>query len=290
MTFQLLHSAMDSVSHVPRRGICLVRRLGRMRNFLIALGLSVCASRGLSATLTNLDLTELFGGHDGCFVLYDTQTGGYLRYHPKECAERYSPCSTFKIANSMIALDTGVSTGPGFTLKWNGTTYPFASWNRDQNMRSAFSNSVVWYYQEIASRIGPVRMSNYVHRLNYGNGDISGGITNFWLESTLQISADEQVAFLRRLWTDSLPIGKDAQRTTRGLMILSRNEDGRILYGKTGTGGDARANIARLGWFVGCVEQGNRKVFFATRITGAPDASGRLARQITEAILTKLGI
>jgi beta-lactamase class D len=261
-----------------------------MRNSVIAFILSFFVSPGFGTTTTNLDLSELFRGHEGCFVLYATQTDSYIRYNSNACRERFSPCSTFKIANSMIALDTGVSTGPEFTLKWNGSTYPFASWNRDQNMRSAFSNSVVWYYQEIASRIGPERMSNYVHQLNYGNCDTSGGITNFWLESTLQISADEQVAFLRRLWKDNLPISKGALHTTRKLMKLSVDADGRILYGKTGTGGDARANIARLGWFVGCVEDGDRKVFFATRITGVPDASGRLALQISEDILSKLKV
>src|SRR5712671_5145762 len=98
-------------------------------------------------------------------------------------------------------------------------------------MRSAFSNSVVWYYQELARRIGPKRMADFVQRLDYGNHTTSGGITNFWLESTLRISADEQVAFVRRLWADSLPVSKGVQQTTRELMELSRGNDGRIFYG-----------------------------------------------------------
>jgi len=244
--------------------------------------------RGYGSTSRTIDLSGLFGGHEGCVVLYDQSADSYSRYNPKGCEERYSPCSTFKIANSLIALNTGVSTGPGFFLKWNGVEYPISSWNRDQTMQSAFSNSVVWYYQEIARRIGAERMAEYVHKLNYGNCDTSGGITQFWLESTLRISADEQVDFVRRLWADKLPIGEVAQRMTRGLMVVSRGSDGRVLYGKTGTGGDAKANIARLGWFVGCVEDGNGRVFFATRITGAPDASGAQARRITEAVLTRL--
>jgi bla regulator protein BlaR1 len=260
-------------------------------NYVIAiLFWLVCASQGFCATSTDLNLSEFFGGHEGCFVLYDEQADNYVRYHPKECAERFTPCSTFKIANSLIALETGVSSGPEFVLKWDGVTRPIAPWNRDQTMRSAFSNSVLWYYQELARRIGPQRMADYVRHFDYGNYDTSGGITNFWIESTLRISADEQVSFLRRLWADSLPVNKGVQQTTRELMVLSRGDDGRILYGKTGTAGDAKADIARLGWFVGCVTKGERKVFFATRITGEPDASGRLARKITEAILARLQI
>jgi beta-lactamase class D len=260
-------------------------------NYLIAiLFWLVCASQGFCATATNLNLSEFFGGHEGCFVLYDAQSDTCLSYNPKGCAARFSPCSTFKIANSIIALQTGVASGPEFSLKWNGEIYPIGSWNRDQTMRSAFSNSVVWYYQEIARRIGPQRMSDYIHRLDYGNEDISGGITNFWLESSLRISADEQVMFLQRLWSDSLPVSRNVQHITRELMDLSRDKNGRILYGKTGTGGDVKAGVARLGWFVGCVTKGDHQFFFATRITGEPDASGRLARKITEAILARLQI
>jgi beta-lactamase class D len=261
-----------------------------MHRPIIILFWLACASSGFCATSTNLDLSGFFGGREGCFVLYDAQADSYVRYNSKGCAERFTPCSTFKIANSLIALETGVASGPEFFLKWDGVMRPIAPWNRDQTMRSAFSNSVVWFYQELARRIGPERMADYVRRLDYGNRDTSGGITNFWLESTLRISADEQVAFVRRLWADSLPVSKDAQRITRELMELSRSNDGRIFYGKTGTAGDANADIARLGWFVGCVARGERRVFFATRITAGRDASGRQARKITEAILDKLQI
>ena len=249
-----------------------------------------CAVSGFCTTETNLDLSEFFGGHEGCFVLYDAQVDRYVRYNPKGCGERFTPCSTFKIANSLIALETGVASGPEFSLKWDGVIRPIDAWNRDQDMRSAFSNSVLWFYQEVARRIGPERMADYVRRLDYGNRDTSGGITNFWIESSLLISADEQVGFLRRLWADRLPLSEKTQRTTRELMVLARSDDGRVLYGKTGTAGDAKADIARLGWFVGCVTKGKRKVFFATRIRGERDASGRQARKITEAILEKLQI
>ena len=262
-----------------------------MRKVIVFISLWLgLAEAGFGATSTNRDLSEFFGGRAGCFVLYDAQADSYVRYNSNGCAERFTPCSTFKIANSLIALHTGVSTGADFFLKWDGVMRPIEPWNQDQTMRSAMSNSVLWYYQEMARRVGPERMADFVHRLGYGNEDTSGGITNFWIESTLRISADEQVAFLRRLWADGLPVSKEAQKTTRELMRLSSSDDGRILFGKTGTAGDAKADIARLGWFVGCVSKGERRVFFATRITGERDASGRQARKITEAILKRLQI
>ncbi len=257
---------------------------------LIVFVLLEAVEPGWAALATNLDLARYFGGREGCFVLFDEQAQVYSRYNPEGCAERYSPCSTFKIPNSLIALDTGVASGPDFALKWDGVTRWAPAWNKDQTLSSAFSNSVVWFYQEMASRVGAERMSNYVKKLDYGNCDISGGITDFWLESTLKVSADEQVKLLRRLWAGSLPVSQRAQSITRELMLLSRDAQGRSLYGKTGTGGDVKADIARLGWFVGCLDTGKRRYFFAGRMTGPPNASGRAVRRMMEKIFTDLGI
>ncbi len=136
----------------------------------------------------------------------------------------------------------------------------------------------------VAHRIGKERLTDH------GTHDTSGGGTIFWLESTLRISAEEQVAFLRRLWTDQLSVSQRAQKTTRALMELAHDDAGRTLFGKTGTGGDARADIANLGWFIGCVSKGDRRVFFATRIAGRRDSRGRMARKISGANLHDLGL
>jgi beta-lactamase class D len=260
-----------------------------MRVIHIFLIVSTCFISALGASSTTLDLSEFFGGREGCFVLYDSKDESHVRYNPKGCSQRFSPCSTFKIPHTVIALHTGVATGPDFALRWDGVQRGLSAWDQDQTLRGAFQGSVVWFYQELARRIGQEREAQFVRKFEYGNRDTSGGLTNFWLESSLLISADEQVAFLRRLWMDGLPASREAQRVTREIMELSRGE-GRILYGKTGTGGDQEARVARLGWFVGCVARGDRRCFFAIRITGQRDASGRQARRIADAILEKHGI
>ncbi len=251
--------------------------------------LLACAASVATEIPSTHDLSKFFGEHSGCFVLYDSQDGRFLRYNPKACAERFSPCSTFKIPHTVIALDTGVASGPDFFMAWDGTKHGVEAWDRDQTLQSAFKNSVVWYYQALAQRIGEQREAEFVRKCGYGNMDITGGLTNFWLQSSLLISADEQIAFLRRLWANELPASREAQRLTREMMELSRRND-RILFGKTGTGGNRDAGIASLGWFVGCVVHGDRTDFFATRIVGNRNASGRIAREISESILEDLGI
>lgn len=233
------------------------------------------------------DLSAQFGGYDGAFALYDEATENWLRYRPDQCCLRTSPCSTFKILNALIALETGVASGADFSLPWDGTRRSIEEWNRDQTLRSAFSASCVWYFQTLATRIGLKRYQEMLPNAGYGNSDVTGGVTRFWLESSLAISPDEQVHFLRRLHARQLIFSDKAVDTVLDIMTLSRHGQ-TIFRGKTGSGGNATK--ATLGWFVGSVSTPRGDCFFATRITGGENASGRTAREITEAILSSLRI
>lgn len=253
--------------------------------FLLALVFPAMAE----STNEERDLSSFFGNYSGAFVLLDAAHGHWLRYHPGLCRQRVTPCSTFKIPNSLISLETGVANGPDFSLPWDGTRYPIDSWNHDQTLRSAFSVSCLWFYQELARRVGRQRMNEFVTRIHYGNGDTSGGITNFWLSSSLTISPDEQVDFLRRLHARQLPFSARSVDILLDIMTVSRQ--GQIVYrGKTGTAGDPVKQIATRGWWVGSVSTPKGDYFFATCITGGDNPSGRTARQITEAILASLKI
>jgi beta-lactamase class D len=222
-------------------------------------------------------------------VLYDFNNRYYIKYNEEQCAKKLSPCSTFKIPNSLIGLETGVITDENFTLKWDSTKYPIESWNRDHNLKSAISNSVVWYYREIARRIGESKMKEYLNKMSYGNEDISGGIDKFWLMSSLKISANEQVEFLKKLYSNKLPFADRTIKIVKDIIILDKN--GKYTFsGKTGSGGNPENNSSQ-GWFVGAVELGDNAYFFATNIeTSGSDANGMKAKEITIEILKSLKI
>jgi beta-lactamase class D len=184
-------------------------------------------------------------------------------------------------------LETGVADGPDFKLPWNGVKHSIEAWNHDQTLRSAFSVSRVWYYEILAARIGLERYQPFLAAANYGNQDISGGLPHFWIQSSLTISPDEQVQFLRRLHTRKLPFSPRTVDTVLDIMTLSHVGD-TTFRGKTGTGGNAAGDVATLGWFVGSVSDRSGDYFFATRITGGENPSGRVARKITESILSSL--
>jgi beta-lactamase class D len=60
------------------------------------------------------DLSKYFEGYSGAFVLYDVENKYYIRHNEEQCKKRLSPCSTFKIPNSLIALETGIATDENF--------------------------------------------------------------------------------------------------------------------------------------------------------------------------------
>jgi len=198
------------------------------------------------------------------------------------CDKRFSPCSTFKIFNCLVGLDTSVLKNEKSTKKWNGFTYPIPRWNKDQSLKSAIKNSVVWYFKEVAKDIGSNRMQSYLDHVGYGNQDISSGITNFWLDrGSLKISVSETLEFMKKLYKKELPFGNYAISTTQSLIIIEKNNEF-TFSGKTGSGKDH-------GWFVGHLLSPKGEYVFATHISGN-QASGNKAKEITKNILRNLKI
>jgi len=170
---------------------------------------------------------------DGCFVLYDLEKDKLTITNPDRCKTGFLPASTFKILNSLIALETGVATGKDFLIKWDGTDHGSAGWNRDHTLESAFKSSAYWYYQELARRIGEERMQLWLDRTSYGNKNLRGGIDQFWLKGELRITPIEQTLFLAQLVKETLPFAKENQQLVKSIMI--ENEKAGYQFGaKTG--------------------------------------------------------
>jgi beta-lactamase class D len=231
---------------------------------------------------------------DGAFVLYDKNNKKFIRYNPERAKERFIPASTFKIANSLIGLETGVIAGEEHIFKWNGKKHSIEAWNRDLNLPEAFNASCVPCYQELARKIGEERMQKWVKKLGYGNKDISGGIDLFWLTGDLRISPDEEVKFLRRLYENKLPVKQRTMDIVKKIMLRENTPEYKFSY-KTGWQTDNLSNASgakSLGWLVGYVEQNNNVYFFATNLetenTGASFAASRM--EITRKILKELNL
>jgi beta-lactamase class D len=201
-------------------------------------------------------------GTTGTFVGYKVDDYLIIASDKVRSGEGQLPASTFKIPNSIIALETGVVEDPDKDVfKWDGVTRSIEAWNKDHTLRSAIAASAVPVYQEIARRIGQERMQKYVDLLDYGNRDIGGGIDQFWLTGNLRIDPIQQIDFLDRLRRGVLPVSKRSQELVRDILPVTKVGDATI-RAKSGL---LRAELGKpsLGWMVGWVEKGSQQTVFA---------------------------
>lgn len=223
----------------------------------------------------------------GTFILYDLKKDQYLVYNSKRANTRFIPASTFKIFNSLVALETGSVKDENEVIKWDGVKREFPQWNRDQTMRTAIKDSVVWFYQELARRIGQERMQHYINLAGYGNRDISGGIDQFWLQGGLRISPKEQIDLLVKLQGNELAFSQRTMNIVKDILINEKTNN-YVLRGKTGW---ASKFTPQVGWYVGYLQRGdNVPYFFAINmdITKPEDIKARIA--ITKSILQDMGL
>ncbi|MBD8025943.1 class D beta-lactamase [Ureibacillus sp. Re31] len=228
-----------------------------------------------------LHIEQLFDGRDGTMVLKNLKNNQMYVYNCERSEERFTPESTFKVPNSLIGLETGAVRDEYEVKRWDGVIREFESWNRDHTLASAIRESAIWFYQDMALDIGVTNMEKFVNQIGYGNRDISGGIDEFWLDSTLEISAIEQVEFIESLVEEDLPFTEKNQKTVKRIMIQDE-QDEYTLHGKTGT----RLSDMGLGWYVGFIETEKETWVFAVNL----DGSGTVAKQITMETLKEMGI
>jgi beta-lactamase class D len=210
------------------------------------------------------DLAKRFTaeGTVGTFVGYKVDDYLIVASDKNRSGEAMLPASTFKIPNSLIALETGVVADTDKEVfKWDGVKRSIEPWNKDHTLRSAFAASAVPVYQDIARRIGAERMQKYLDLFEYGNRDIGGGIDQFWLTGDLRIDPMQQVDFVDRLRRGVLPVSKRSQDLVRDILVVTKVGDS-IIRAKSGLLG-AESGKPSLGWMVGWAEKGSAQTVFA---------------------------
>jgi beta-lactamase class D/glyoxylase-like metal-dependent hydrolase (beta-lactamase superfamily II) len=198
----------------------------------------------------------------GSFLLYDVNNDLYIMYNSKESENPKLPASTFKIFNTLVGLETGVIADENFELKWDSIQRQNTVANQNHKLQTAFQNSIVWYYQEVARRIGKERMKYWLKKVQYGNQSIEGGIDLFWLTGELRISPKQMMEFLQKLHFNKLPFSNRTIEITKKIMIREEKPE-YILRAKTGSG---EVDNTMIGWYVGIVETYDNSYIFVNFI------------------------
>lgn len=236
----------------------------------------------LANAATPYDPNLYFGGNKGCFVMHELNTQNYFKVSNSDCNKRYSPASTFKIPHSLIGLETGAIKDPNQLVPWDGFHYWTKYWNQDHTLYSAMKYSVVPYFIKLAAKVGISNMHRYLKEFEYGNQyfinreyPLNKQKQIFWLNNELKISANEQIAFLKKMYENeldvqdkNLKIVKNSIVQKKGTLSNSLGENKfilkwnpkAILSAKTG-------GTDNVGWLVGHIKLAEREFIFACVVT-----------------------
>jgi beta-lactamase class D len=199
----------------------------------VALSLGACRDVRIKEHKEWEDVFKSYGISNACFMLKDNNHESVHFYNKQRCITRFTPASTFKLFIALVALETAVAPDDQLVIKWDSVVR-LPEWNKDMNMREALKVSSNPYFQELARRIGKARMQHYLDTIKYGNMTIGDAVDKFWVDTSLLVSADEQVGFLKRMYFSELPVSERSQRIVRSMMLVEDEPDHKLYY-KTGT-------------------------------------------------------
>jgi len=218
--------------------------------------------RSLAAFVLLLSFFCLAHAEEESFLLVDAGTNEVIFELGTNIDQRVTPRSTFKIALCLMGFDAGIlknQENPVWDFQ-EGYVAALDAWKKPQTPYSWIKNSCLWYSQVLAVQLGLETIQDYLTAFEYGNQDISGGLTTAWLGTSLEISPREQVNFIRKMIQGKLLISREATLITKSILLLETLSEGWELYGKTGHGWEGSQPV---GWFVGWVEKGEKSLVFA---------------------------
>ena len=205
----------------------------------------------------------------GSITLYDRASDTWTFSNEEDSKVPSNPASTFKILNSLIALEEGILKDEYEVMKFVGVSAVDTAryGNRtdifkDMDMQEAFRTSAVWFYLEIAKEVGREKYRQYLTACAWGNMNFTEPGLDFWNFGPFVVSPVQQIELLKKLYDGSLPFSKRNIDIVKKIMI-AETTPGYTLRGKTGWGTSATED---LGWWVGYVEKNETVCFFATRI------------------------
>ena len=234
-----------------------------MKKIILTIVFGIIFQIGFSQKLSEKDFKFIFEeyGVDGCFVLFNQTNNEYIKYNSNLCDSGYIPASTFKIPNSLIALEEGVIKDTNQIIKWEGHEWPIKSWNKDQTLKTAIKLSCIWVYFGIAEQVGIEKYQDYVNSFDYGNKNLTGPPTRFWLEGLFQISANQQIDFLREFYNYELSkISRQSIDIVKDIIVIEQTDNYKF-SGKTGCG--KLTDKDYIMWLVGYIEKDNKTYFYA---------------------------
>ncbi|MEJ7804771.1 MAG: penicillin-binding transpeptidase domain-containing protein [Telluria sp.] len=231
----------------------------------------------------------------GTLLIRDVKKNVTFVHNPMRARQGYVPASTFKILNSLIGLDTGVVKDvdqqkfrfSGVPFEVRGKPFLPPQCNKDVTLRTAFKFSCIPVYQELAKHVGMERYKAVLNNLEYGTGELGAErLEWFWLEGAYQVSAQQQVDLLVRLYRGELPFSARSMELVRDMMVVEKAPT-YTLRAKTGY---LFSTQPEIGWYVGWLEKGDQAYVFALNLDMSKPEDARARATIVKSALKSLGV
>jgi beta-lactamase class D len=186
------------------------------------------------------------------------------------------PMSTFKVINSLIALETGVIDTTE-ELDWDDGPASRDDLKTPMNLSKALSSSAILFFQILARIIGVYRYRRYLSQCGYDNSECGGAIDSFCLNGSLL----EQLGFVSKFADSELPFAKLVLSAVQQILVLEGPTEG-VLRGKTGY---ADSNNEHLGWFIGYLSAVDESLRVVTLLNMSDASQLAERREIAEECL-----
>lgn len=253
-----------------------------MKSYLILLSVVLCYSCTPNVAKIDNSLKQYFDdeGVAGTFAIFNNQRGVVTVYNMKMDTLRMSPGSIFKMAETLIGVESSRLTNERSKIVSSDSSLASVT------LKTAFDEDNTAYFEALAKNIGLDTMRFWIDSLRYGNMEVPQ-IESFWQNGELRISSDEQLGLVTRLYFDKLPFQKYAQQVLRDLMLKEDN----TLYKFSYTTGSSVRDNQPVGWATGWIEENRHVYLFSCAILAKKEDSdpGKTAFDITKKILTARG-
>lgn len=209
----------------------------------------------------------------GCILLHDYFNGTFDVYNLGNVQKRTLPAETFLIMNALAGLETGVIIDTNMVIRPDSLPDNGLS---GLTMAEAFRTSNIPYFQWVAEKVGPSRMKYWVDSTYYGNLKTGDHMKTFWLDNTIQISPDEQMGLIEKLYAGKLAFQPRSQRLVKALMTKKETHYDTLCY-QTGIG---KTGNQKTGWILGWLKQKDHPYFFVLKTLAADSTTDLNAKNL----------
>lgn len=261
--------------------IIQMKRMKRILNFcLFCIGIFIFQSCTVNNVTVDDSIGEIFESHQlkGSFGMFDNSRGEFTIYDLERFKSNQIPGQSFHIFSSLVALHTGKLNTTASLIKGNDSSM--------MSLQDAFRSNDEDHLNAMVQLVGRDVIKQWMDTVKYGNRKVGKEGELFWSNDTLNISPDEQLGLIKRLYFKQHPFRASMQEAVKKMMVVENNASYQLAY--------QISSVARsqkvYGWVIGWIEE-NRHVYpFVVHFDGQAGLDVKAkGESLTKDILTHIG-